>query len=51
MKNLSENDNKVVAANIRRLREKAGLTQKELADRLYVSDNVVSKWERGDSLR
>lgn len=50
MKNLSENDNKVVAANIRRLREKAGLTQKELADRLYVSDNVVSKWERGESL-
>lgn len=25
----------------------AGLTQKELAERLYVSDSTVSKWERG----
>lgn len=28
-----------------------GYTQKELAQRLYVSDKAVSKWERGDSLR
>lgn len=50
MKNLSENDNKTVAVNIRRLREQTGLTQKELAEKIYVSDNVVSKWERGESL-
>lgn len=29
----------------------AGLTQKELADRLFLSDSTISKWERGGSLR
>lgn len=28
-------------------RSAAGLTQKELAERLYVTDTTVSKWERG----
>lgn len=28
-------------------RNKVGLTQKELAEKLYVSDTAVSKWERG----
>jgi len=32
-----------------RRREK-GLTQKDLADRLFLSDKAVSKWERGQSL-
>lgn len=32
----------------RRRREK-GLTQKELGQRLHVSDRAVSKWERGVS--
>lgn len=32
---------------IRRLREEKGLTQKQLAERLGVSDKAVSKWERG----
>lgn len=33
-------------ALIRRLRQEAGWTQKELADRLCVTDKAVSKWER-----
>lgn len=51
MQNISDKDKKTVAVNIRKLREQAGFTQRELADKLYVSDNVVSKWERGGSLR
>ena len=31
------------------LRRRAGMTQKELAACLYVSDKAVSKWERGVS--
>lgn len=31
-------------------RKEQGYTQKELAQRLYVSDKAVSKWERGQSL-
>ena len=30
-------------------RKKKNLTQKELAERLHVTDKAVSKWERGDS--
>lgn len=33
--------------NIARLRQKQGLTQAALAERLYVSNKTVSKWERG----
>lgn len=35
---------------IARVRTKRRLTQRELAERLYVSDKTVSKWERGLSL-
>ena len=35
---------------IQRLRKTAGMTQKELADRLNVSFQAVSKWENGDAL-
>ena len=31
-------------------RKRLGLTQKELAERLYLSDKAISKWERGLSL-
>lgn len=34
-------------ALIRKLRREAGLTQRELADKLCVTDKAVSKWERG----
>ena len=32
---------------IRNARRKAGLTQKQLASLLFVTDKAVSKWERG----
>lgn len=32
------------------LRKRAGYTQKELADRMGISDKTVSKWERGQGL-
>ncbi len=36
-----------IAENIVRLRKKLGLTQDALAEKLYVSNKTVSKWERG----
>lgn len=35
---------------IAHLRKQAGLTQRDIADRLGISDKAVSKWERGLSL-
>ena len=35
---------------IRNLRKSKGLTQKELADKLGISFQAVSKWEKGDTL-
>lgn len=34
--------------NIRSLRKGAGMTQKELADKLGVTITTVSRWEKGD---
>ena len=40
-------DHYVTGAAIKALREKQGLTQAELAEKLCVSDKAVSKWENG----
>ena len=45
-----EIDNEKFGAFLVRLRKEKGMTQKELAEKLYVSDKAVSKWERGLSL-
>ena len=34
-----------------RRRKELGMTQREFADKLYVTESAVSKWERGGSLR
>lgn len=43
-------DSKMVGAQIARLRKEKGLTQNDLGDRLGVSFQAVSKWERGETL-
>ena len=40
----------IIAKNISSLRQKKGLTQLELAERLNYSDKAVSKWEIADSM-
>ena len=40
-------DHEKIGALIARLRKEQGLTQRELAERVLVSDKAVSKWERG----
>lgn len=44
-----EIDREAFGAFLAGLRKEKGLTQKELARQLYVSDKAVSKWERGVS--
>ena len=39
-----------VGARIYRLRKIQGLTQNQLGDRLHISFQAVSKWERGEAL-
>ena len=36
---------------IRECRKNKNLTQKQLADKLFVEPKTISKWETGDSLR
>lgn len=36
-----------MSENIKRLRERAGITQKELAKRLHISLSAVGMWECG----
>ena len=41
----------MLSENLRRARAASGLSQTELAARLNVVRQTVSKWETGDSLR
>ena len=43
-------DNIKIGNYIQYLRKKAGLTQKDLAEKLNISFQAVSKWETGESL-
>ena len=43
-------DHYITGSTIKSLREKMGLTQAELAQKLCVSDKAVSKWETGRGL-
>lgn len=43
-------DNKKIGLFIASLRKEKNLTQKELADKLFITDRAVSKWERGLNL-
>lgn len=43
-------DSKKIGAQIAYLRKEKGLTQNDLGDRLGVSFQAVSKWERGETL-
>lgn len=42
-------DNVTMGQFIRALRKRRGLTQRELAAQLHITDRAVSKWERGVS--
>ena len=44
---MTKMDHYVTGATIKALREKYGMTQAELAEKLCVSDKAVSKWENG----
>ena len=43
-------DNYITGSTIRRLRENKKLTQDELAEKIFVSNKAVSKWENGHGL-
>ncbi len=40
-------DNTKTGGLIRELRKEKNLTQKDLANKLHITDRAVSKWERG----
>ena len=44
------NEKTTFGAYLLKKRQDLGLTQKELAQRLYVAESTISKWERGLSL-
>ena len=45
-----EIDNQKFGRFVAALRKEKGYTQKELAEKLFLSDKAISKWERGLSL-
>ena len=45
-----EIDNQKFGGFVAALRKEKGYTQKELAEKLFLSDKAISKWERGLSL-
>ena len=46
-----ELDRKKFGAFVSGLRKEKGYTQKDLAQKLLISDKAISKWETGGSLR
>ncbi len=48
--NKFEMDKKKLGSFIAELRKEKGLTQKELAEKLFLSDKAISKWETGVSI-
>lgn len=49
MEQLIKMEKKTIGKFISALRRANGMTQRELADRLFVSDKTVSRWERDES--
>ena len=45
-----EIDKKEFGSFLAELRKEQGMTQKELAEKIFVSDKAVSKWETGGSI-
>ena len=45
-----EIDKRKFGAFVCELRKEKGYTQKELAEKLYISDKAISKWETADSI-
>ena len=45
-----EIDRQKFGAFIAELRKEKGMTQKELAEKLFISDKAVSKWETAQSI-
>lgn len=43
--------NRAIGKQVKVLRERSGLTQKELGDRLGYGEDLISSLERGDGLR
>ena len=41
----------MLAENLKNLRKAKNLSQEELAERLHVVRQTISKWEKGGSLR
>ena len=50
-KESSMENKKTFGAYIQQRRHQLGMTQREFAEKLYVTESAVSKWERGGSLR